>query len=655
MAENRLAIRLELLGEDLGEKFLEFGRKGAEAFKAIQKASDDVSTSLGGAAGQFGKLNSQLDVVATKFKQVGSNFSFLGGEVARVAGAIAGAFSVTALINATSLLSDLEGRLKNVLPASANVADTWERLMDVANRTYQPIDSLVDAFATSAKSMEDLGFTVNQSLDFFEALNNALVVSGARGVQAESVTRALTRALQDGALKGGNFQAVLDNGGRVLEVLADHLGVTVQELRKMASEGRITGEVIKTALIGSLGELRAEADGMAITVLDGLTRIRNAFLQWVKDTEEQTGVASTLAGALVWVADNFALVADAGIAVAGAFLAIKAVKLGVDIISLTASIIGLLPPLISLTVLLLTNPFGLAAIAILTLVAGILYFTGTLGTFIGAIKSTVKELIGFGDSAEETSGKAATALDKSAKSAQGVATNTGKAASAVGDLADNTGKFGKEASDAAKDASKLGTEGKDAGVDVKDSMEDSVPAVDAVGAAARRATEAFKQMAAAARDARAASGAGAGGAGPAPQANARGGHIRGRGTGTSDSILSWLSDGEYVVKARAVKKYGTGFLSAINGMRLPAFNMGGLASLPDFSARIPAFADGGLAQAVAGGAMSGGVSGRPLSLSIGDETFDGLIAPEDVATRLASYAASRQMRRAGKTPSWYKG
>jgi hypothetical protein len=45
---------------------------------------------------------------------------------------------------------------------------------------------------------------------------------------------------------------------------------------------------------------------------------------------------------------------------------------------------------------------------------------------------------------------------------------------------------------------------------------------------------------------------------------AGGGHIRGAGTGTSDSIPAMLSDGEYVVKADAVKKMGVDTLDAIN-------------------------------------------------------------------------------------------
>jgi TP901 family phage tail tape measure protein len=55
--------------------------------------------------------------------------------------------------------------------------------------------------------------------------------------------------------------------------------------------------------------------------------------------------------------------------------------------------------------------------------------------------------------------------------------------------------------------------------------------------------------------------------------SASGGMIRGAGTPTSDSIPALLSNGEYVVKAKSVKKYGVGTLDALNAGR---FAEGGL-------------------------------------------------------------------------------
>jgi len=51
--------------------------------------------------------------------------------------------------------------------------------------------------------------------------------------------------------------------------------------------------------------------------------------------------------------------------------------------------------------------------------------------------------------------------------------------------------------------------------------------------------------------------------------------LRGRGTGTSDSILARVSNGEAITKARAVRHYGPRMMEDINNMRFPKFANGG--------------------------------------------------------------------------------
>ena len=59
------------------------------------------------------------------------------------------------------------------------------------------------------------------------------------------------------------------------------------------------------------------------------------------------------------------------------------------------------------------------------------------------------------------------------------------------------------------------------------------------------------------------------------KAYATGGLINGPGTGTSDSIMARLSNGEYVMSADAVRMFGTGMLDQMNAGMIPAFATGG--------------------------------------------------------------------------------
>ena len=60
---------------------------------------------------------------------------------------------------------------------------------------------------------------------------------------------------------------------------------------------------------------------------------------------------------------------------------------------------------------------------------------------------------------------------------------------------------------------------------------------------------------------------------------ASGGSVRGGGSGTSDSILARVSDGEFIVRADRARQH-RGLLEAINGPGLPGFATGGLVPSP---------------------------------------------------------------------------
>lgn len=118
---------------------------------------------------------------------------------------------------------------------------------------------------------------------------------------------------------------------------------------------------------------------------------------------------------------------------------------------------------------------------------------------------------------------------------------------------------------------------------------------------------------------------------------AGGGAIEGPGSGTSDSILARLSNGEFVVKAAAVQQYGVDFFHALNNMALPGFASGGLVSAPS------RLAGGGSVQATS-----------TLNLSIDGRTFPGLRGPRQVVDSLADFATARQTSAAGQNPSWVR-
>jgi hypothetical protein len=125
---------------------------------------------------------------------------------------------------------------------------------------------------------------------------------------------------------------------------------------------------------------------------------------------------------------------------------------------------------------------------------------------------------------------------------------------------------------------------------------------------------------------------------------ASGGYVRGPGTSTSDSIRAWLSNGEFVVNAAAVRRVGVNVLHTINDLGKSSvgalhFATGGFVS--------PATTLASLAQPPATEPL------RPFTLQIGSDLFPGLTAPEGVAQSLVKFATNKQARSMGSKPSWY--
>lgn len=151
------------------------------------------------------------------------------------------------------------------------------------------------------------------------------------------------------------------------------------------------------------------------------------------------------------------------------------------------------------------------------------------------------------------------------------------------------------------------------------------------------------------------------GSGAAPSGLASGGAINGPGSGTSDSILIRASNGEFMQRAAAVKKYGLRFMDALNRGLIPVQRVREMMSgisfeglgralgtgfMPQLNMR-----DGGLAMTAAPAGNGGG--GRPVVLNLDGQSYP-LSGSPDVVGALERYATGKVLRSAGRKPQWVR-
>ena len=91
--------------------------------------------------------------------------------------------------------------LRMGVSAGANIG---ERLMALGERRYGSLRQTAESWLSNATALRELGYSTQQQLDLVETLNNALVISAAKGQRAASVMDAWSKAMALGKLSGGN-------------------------------------------------------------------------------------------------------------------------------------------------------------------------------------------------------------------------------------------------------------------------------------------------------------------------------------------------------------------------------------------------------------------------------------------------------------------
>lgn len=217
-------------------------------------------------------------------------------KVAAGAGAALGAaLTSRALASAADDWSDMSSRIGAAVGDMAAAPALMQDMLRLANASYSSLGQTVEMFAGNVSAMRDLGYATQATLDFTESLNHMLVITATKGEQAASVQNALSKAMAVGKLDAEGLQAVLAHGGRVAEALAAELGVTVSQLRDLASQGKITGDVIARSIIGALDDVREQAGEMPSTIGDGLLKVGNSVGALVGVLDQAFGISGALA------------------------------------------------------------------------------------------------------------------------------------------------------------------------------------------------------------------------------------------------------------------------------------------------------------------------------------------------------------------------
>ncbi|AOM42629.1 tape measure protein [Xenorhabdus hominickii] len=273
--------------------------------RVMENGNRSAAAAARGSSAALRDLNNQL--VSVKASAMG------------MAGAFAGIFATSKLVETADKWTNLNSRLKLATASSVDLANSQRLLMAMSQKTGTSFEANATVFARAAAPMRALKYASQDIVNMTEVLSTGLRISGASASESSSVLVQFSQAMSSGVLRGEEFNAMAENGSRIIQALADGMGVARTKLKGMADNGLLTMDKVIPALLSQMEKLKAEGLSMGATVEKSLTRVQNAFMQWVGGANEATGTTRVLAGVLDDLSKNINDVAAAGVVVAGLF------------------------------------------------------------------------------------------------------------------------------------------------------------------------------------------------------------------------------------------------------------------------------------------------------------------------------------------------
>jgi tape measure domain-containing protein len=294
----------------------------------MAQAEIKITADTAKARSEIDRLNRSLDSIEGSTRKAEKSL----GNLSTVAGVAAGAFAalsagvgIREIVDITGRFTDLNSRLINATGSAELAAEAFEGIKKSARTTYQPLEQTAEVFLRNSVALNELGYTTNEQIRISTALGNAMAVSGAKGERAASALDAFQKSIATGKMTTDEFNRAITNAPALVEALAAGLNMSVDQLRKMAAEGRLTSEVMIPALLNKFDELEKKAKDMPATMSDGFVLISNSFFEFIGKMDQALGSSEALSGALEYLADNIELVIGfaLGVGVAVAALTLK--------------------------------------------------------------------------------------------------------------------------------------------------------------------------------------------------------------------------------------------------------------------------------------------------------------------------------------------
>jgi tape measure domain-containing protein len=255
--------------------------------------STNIPNAMNAAANATQKAYQSMNTLHNKMNGVSNASETLKASLGGIMNSFAGNLLANAVMNGVGMVrgaidsitdtaaewASVQARLKLVAGSQENAIYLNKQIFESAQRARGGYMEMADAVIQVSQSAHDAFPDPRQAVEFMEGIQKVFAIGGASKEAQKNAMLQLTQGLASGQLQGDEFRSIAENAPMIENIIAKSMGVSRGELKKLASEGKITADVIKNAIMNNMPEIEKQFESLPKTWGDHMQSIKNKAIQ----------------------------------------------------------------------------------------------------------------------------------------------------------------------------------------------------------------------------------------------------------------------------------------------------------------------------------------------------------------------------------------
>ena len=255
--------------------------------------STNIPNAMNAAANATTKAYQSMSTLHNKMNGVSNASETLKASLGGIMNSFAGNLLANAVMNGVGMIkgavnsitdtatewASVQARLKLVAGSQENAIYLNKQIFESAQRARGGYMEMADAVIQVSQSAHDAFPDPRKAVEFMEGIQKVFAIGGESKEAQKNAMLQLTQGLASGQLQGDEFRSIAENAPMIENIIAKSMGVSRGELKKLASEGKITADVIKNAIMNNMPEIEKQFESLPKTWGDHMQSIKNKAIQ----------------------------------------------------------------------------------------------------------------------------------------------------------------------------------------------------------------------------------------------------------------------------------------------------------------------------------------------------------------------------------------